>query len=96
VTYARVLGGKVNALAVRNGQGIDIGAESDKTGGIVEAAGQDVAVRAGSDWQHLRDQPNPLKIVDNKRRGAMLVVADLWMGMDVASDGDQSLVQSGG
>jgi hypothetical protein len=33
-------------------------------------------------------------MVDNERRGAMLVVADLWMGMNVPSDGDQSLVQS--
>src|SRR4029453_18458969 len=95
-TYPRVFRGVVDVLAVRDGQSVNISAEPNQTAGVVEAVRQDVAVGASSDGQHLGNQAAPLEVVDDHRSCAMLVVADLWVGVNVAPDGDQSLVQRTG
>ena len=59
----------------------------------VEAARQHVAVGAGANGQHFGDQSDPLELVDDESGGAMLVVSDFRMGVDVPPDGDQPLVE---
>ena len=58
-------------------------------------SGQHVAIGAGANGQHFGDQAGPLELVDDESGGAMLVVSDLRMGVDVPPDGDQPLVESG-
>ena len=93
VANSGVLGGVVDVLAVGDGQGVDVGAQSHQTGGVVEATRQHIAVGAGADGKHLRHQPGPLELVDDESCGAMLVVSDLRMGVNIAPDGDQALIQ---
>jgi hypothetical protein len=96
MAHTGVLGGIVDVLAIEDGQGIDVGAQSHQTGGVVVTAREHVAIGAGANRQHLRDKTGPLELVDDQCGGAMLVVTSLWVGVNVAPDGDQPLVQRAG
>ncbi len=93
VADARISRAIADVLAVGDGQRIDVGAQSDHAGGEVEAVRQHVAVRAGADRQHLGDQAGPLEFVDDDAGGPILGVTDLGIGVQIAADADQPVVE---
>ena len=40
------------------------------------------------------DEPDPLQVIDDECRGAILVISDFGMGVDIAPDSNKALVQS--
>ena len=93
VGHARHLRGEVDRAAVRDRQGVEVGAQADQALALlVEAVRDDVAPRAGADRQDLGHQADGLEDLDHPRGGAVLGVADLGVGVQVAADGDEPLV----
>ena len=96
VANSRDFGGVVDSLAVGDSQRINVGAQSHQTGGVFEPTRQHIAIGSGTNRKHLGDQPGPLQVVDDECRGAMLVIPDFRMGVDIAPNSDEALVQSAG
>jgi len=65
----------------------------DHAGAEVEPVRQDVAVRARTDRKHLGDQAGPFQFVDDDTGRPILGVTDLGIGVQVAADGDQPVVE---
>ena len=63
---------------------------------VVEAARQHIAIGPGANRKHLGDEPGPLQVIDDECRGAILVISDFGMGVDIAPDSNKALVQSTG
>ena len=87
---AHAVGGRAvgHVLAVLDGQGVQIRPQPDQVVGA-GAVGEDVADRARAGPQHLGVQSRAGQGVHHQLGGAVLLVADLGMGVEIAADGDQ-------
>ncbi len=84
-------------LAVRDGQGVDVGPQGEhaRPAGPLSrlGAGADVADEPGADGQHTRCQTGPLQPFLDRGGGAELLVAQLGVHVEVATEGHELRAQ---